>query len=205
MRSIQPITSASRAASILAHPLRVRILRAAQTPISASGLARILNEPRQRLNYHVRQLAANGFLEPAGEQRRGNMMEQQYVASAAAYVLTTDVLGDAAPQPTDSTHTSTAEELVAICARAESEVASVIESARAAGVRAKTFALQFDVRFSSAEQRSRFNDALRDALERIIAEVSAVTGDEGAARPFRMVVGLYPAASSQSNSRRQDA
>lgn len=205
MRAVQPIASAKMAASILAHPLRVRILRAAQTPISSSGLARSLGETRQRLNYHVRQLAANGLLEPAGEQRRGNMMEQQYLASATTYVLTTDVLGEAGPRASESTHTSSAEELAAICARAGSEVAGLIESARAAGVRAKTLGLQFDVRFSSAEQRSRFNDALREAIERIISDVSNVRGDGGAERPFRLVVGLYPAATSQSNSRRQDA
>jgi len=51
------LTDADRVAA-LAHPLRVAILDALRTPNSASGVARAINETRQKTNYHVRALLA---------------------------------------------------------------------------------------------------------------------------------------------------
>ena len=74
-------------AGALLHPLRQRLLSLSREPASASELARRLGLPRQRVNYHVRKLEAAGFLRPAGRARKGNMIEQKYVATARAYVL----------------------------------------------------------------------------------------------------------------------
>ena len=85
-------TDPARAAEIL-HPLRLEILRLAGEPISASELAPRLKLSRQRVNYHVRRLASGGFLRRAGQRRRRNMIEQRYVASARAFLLSPDLLG----------------------------------------------------------------------------------------------------------------
>ena len=80
-------------AAVLLDPLRLRIMTAAREPVSAADIARSLRLPRQKVNYHVRQLARAKLLRRAGQARRRNLVEQRYVASAAAYVLSPALLG----------------------------------------------------------------------------------------------------------------
>src|SRR5271168_5180745 len=80
-------------ASALLHPLRLRILDALREPDSASGLARRFRMPRQKMNYHVRELARTHFLERAGQRRRRNMIERRYRTTAQGYILSPELLG----------------------------------------------------------------------------------------------------------------
>jgi biotin operon repressor len=196
MSAIETVADPRRAATIVMHPLRPRILAHARDPVSAAELARRLGQPRQRVNYHVQQLARAGFLQAVGQQRKRNMVEQQYVASARAYVLTPDVLGEAAPSLEEAQDTASAAHLVALCARAQSEVAQVMESANAAGLRVRTMSLQSDIRFETVEQRAEFTRELLDAISDVVARHSSpfTTADGQAApgRPFRLVLGCYP-------------
>ena len=196
--NVENIRSGRTAATLVAHPLRPRILASARDPISASELARQLGQPRQRVNYHVRQLAAAGLLQRAGQQRKRNMVEQQYVASADSYVLSPELLGDAAAQSGSSNDNASAAQLLAMCARAQSEVADVMASASAAGLRVRTMSLQSEVRFGTAEQRAEFTRELARAVSQVIAEYALphsendpITGGS----PFRVVVGCYPVPS----------
>ena len=80
-------------AEALLHPLRMRILELAREPASATEMAGRLRMPRQRVNYHVRRLAERGLLRRAGRQRKRNMVEQRYVATARSFLLVPEVLG----------------------------------------------------------------------------------------------------------------
>ena len=71
----------------LAHPLRVRILDQLREPASAAELARRLNESRQNLNYHLKELARGGLARRAGTRRVGGFTETLYQASADAVVV----------------------------------------------------------------------------------------------------------------------
>ena len=55
---------------------RLRLVRELVEPDSAAGLAKRLGLPRQRLNYHLRELEAAGLLELVEERRRGNCVER---------------------------------------------------------------------------------------------------------------------------------
>jgi DNA-binding transcriptional ArsR family regulator len=187
--NVQNIRSGRVAATLVAHPLRPRILANAREPISASDLARRLGQPRQRVNYHVRQLAAAGLLEPAGQQRKRNMVEQQYVASAHGYVLSPELLGEAAASVETSPDNTSAAHLVAVCARAQSEVAQVMASASAAGLRLRTMSMQTEVRFAAAEQRAEFTRALNQAVTDVITDH---TREAAGGSPFRVVLACYP-------------
>jgi len=202
MNPIETVSQPRHAATILNHPIRPRILAHAREPISSSELARRLGQPRQRINYHVRQLADAGLLQPAGQQRKRNMVEQQYLASARAYVLTPDVVGEAAPSVDAAHDDASAAHLVALCARAQSEVAQVMESAHAAGLRARTMSMTSDVRFTSVEQRAAFTVELMKAVTDVVARYTTpyknADGALAPGRPFRMVLGCYPIPSENT-------
>ena len=60
------------AAAALLDPVRQRLLAELAEPDSASGLARRLRLPRQRINYHLRALESAGLVELVEERRKGN-------------------------------------------------------------------------------------------------------------------------------------
>jgi DNA-binding transcriptional ArsR family regulator len=193
MRTVETIASPRKAGCILAHPLRTAILARAREPISASELARRLGQPRQRVHYHVRQLAREGLLVPVGQQRKRNMVEQQYLASAVSYVIAPTVLGEAAATR-GIEDVSSAEQLVAACAHAQLDVAQLVDSAQAAGVRVRTISIQTDVGFQSAAQRAAFTQALQVAVN----ELSARYRGDGTGRAFRLLVACYPVPADPS-------
>src|SRR5262245_23815025 len=53
----------------LSHPTRVAILEALREPASAASVARTIGQPRQRVNYHLKELEHAGLVERVGEER----------------------------------------------------------------------------------------------------------------------------------------
>ncbi|MET8827421.1 helix-turn-helix domain-containing protein [Streptomyces sp. NPDC004610] len=81
----------------LAHPLRMQLLRELRLngPATASMLAERLDESSGATSYHLRQLAAHGFVEDAPEHGRGR--ERWWRAVAQGVSLDTAQLRDADP------------------------------------------------------------------------------------------------------------
>ena len=193
---VEAITDGPRAAALVQHPLRPRILSLAREPASATQIAAVLGEARQKVNYHVRQLHRAGLLKPAGRRKKRNMIEQRYVATARAYVLAPQLVGPLAAQAAQVADALSASHLVALASQAQAELASVMEAAGAQGKRVATLSASAELRFESAEQRESFVQALRAALTRVVAAHSSPMtkrdGSAGAGRPYRLVVGCYP-------------
>src|SRR5208282_6526139 len=137
-------------ASALLHPLRLRILDALREPDSAAGLARRLRLPRQKINYHVRELARAHFLERAGRRRRRNMTEQRYVARARGYVLSPELLGVLQADCSRVEDVFSASYLLALSAQLQSELGRAAQEAEAQGKRLATMSLISELRFESA-------------------------------------------------------
>jgi DNA-binding transcriptional ArsR family regulator len=201
MQAVHCVTDPSHAAALL-HPLRLRVLEEAREAASATEIAGRIGEARQKVNYHVRELAKAGFLRPAEQRRRGNLIEQRYVATARSYLLAPQVVGalgaglevrsGAAEREADRL---SADHLLALTARAQAEIAEVREAAGAEDKRLATLSLSVDLAFTDAEQRAAFAAALRDAVTDVVGRFSvAAPGEEGAGRPrpYRLILGCYP-------------
>jgi DNA-binding transcriptional ArsR family regulator len=187
----------TRRASALMHPLRARLLSLAREPASATELARRLSLPRQRVNYHVRALERAGFLRPAGRQRRRNLIEQKYVASARSYVLSPGILGPLAADWRAIEDTASADYLLALTEQVRSDVLQVSEDARSEGKRLATLSLKSQFRFETPAQRTEFANAVRRAIVEVIASHCSPnrleSGRPGKGRPYRLVLACYPA------------
>ncbi len=190
----------SRRASALLHPLRSRLLSMAQEPASATELARRLGLPRQRVNYHVRQLERAGLLRAAGRRRRRNLIEQRYVATARSYVLAPGLLGPLAPDWRSIADTASADYLLAVAEQVRSDVSRASEEAAEEGKRLSTLSLKAQFRFETPEQRARFAEEVRKALVEVIARNTSPnvreSGRPGRGRPYRLVMTCYPVAAS---------
>jgi len=190
--AFESVTDPARAAALL-DPLRARILTLARQPASATELGARLSLPRQRVNYHVRQLAVAGLLKRAGRRRRRNMFEQLYVASARGYVLSPELLGDTVADWRAIEDTESAAYLMALTAQVQADLS---RTSRGEGRRSPAFALKSQFRFKTQEERERFARELKDALVSVIARFTSPSlardGKPAAGEPYRLVLGCYP-------------
>jgi DNA-binding transcriptional ArsR family regulator len=81
----------------LAHPLRMQLLSALRQhgPATASQLAERLGESSGATSYHLRQLAAHGFVEDAPEHGKGR--ERWWKAAAPGLIFDDKMLKDSDP------------------------------------------------------------------------------------------------------------
>ena len=185
----------ARAASLL-NPLRRRILEALAQPDSAAGLARRLRLPRQRVNYHVRELARTGFLDRAGQRRKRNMIEHRYVARARGYVLSSELLGRLGADRGRVEDVFSAGYLLALTAQAQTELGRASEEATALGRRLSTLSISSELRFENPKQRAEFAKQLERAIVDVVGRYASPTelaeGQPGPGRPYRLILGCYP-------------
>ncbi|HEX7253074.1 MAG TPA: helix-turn-helix domain-containing protein [Thermoanaerobaculia bacterium] len=192
------IMNRGQAISLL-EPLRAQILGLARQPASATEIAARLGLPRQRVNYHVRELSRTGLLRRAGRRRRRNMFEQRYVASAHGYILLPELLGFVRADWRQVSDAGSAAYLAALTEQMQSDVA---RAARALGKKVSSVAIKSQFRFDSAEQRERFTRELQNAVVAVIARFTSPNlgggGAPGAGRPYRLVLGCYPYAAESA-------
>lgn len=194
-RNWESVAEVRRAAALL-DPLRLRVLEALREPDSAAGLARRLRLPRQKVNYHVRELARARFLERAGQRRRRNMTERLYRATAQGYSLSPELLGRLGLPREKAEDAFSAAALFGLMALGQAELSRASREAAARNKRLATLSVQSEVRFESAEQRARFAEELQRAILEVVARHASphtmADGSAGPGRPYRVIAGCYP-------------
>jgi DNA-binding transcriptional ArsR family regulator len=195
MLDVAVIEDAAAAGATL-DPLRARLLAELARPGSASSLAAEVGQPRQKVNYHLRELERHGLVELVEERRKGNMTERVLQATAASYVISPVALSAVAPDPQRSPDRLSARWLLAVAARLVSDVGALITGADRAGKRVATFALDGEVRFASAADRAGFAEELTNAVASLVSKYHDDSARGG--RKFRVIVALHPALDSRS-------
>jgi DNA-binding transcriptional ArsR family regulator len=178
------------AAEVSLDPIRARLLAELTEPGSATMLAGRVGLPRQKVNYHLRELE-HGLVELVEERRKGNMTERVLQATASSYVISPAALAAVAPDPQRSPDRLSARWLLAVAARLVSDVGALISGATRAGKRVATFALDGEVRFASAADRVAFAEELTNVVTGLVSKYhdDAVQGG----RKFRVIVAIHPA------------
>ncbi|MGW4384792.1 ArsR/SmtB family transcription factor [Kitasatospora sp. NPDC004531] len=188
-------------------PIRSRILAALAEPGSAAMLAGRLGLPRQKVNYHLKELERHGLVELAEERRKGNVTERVYRATAASYVISPSALAAVSPDPARSPDQLSARWLLALGARLVQEVGSLLTGAARAGQRVASFGIDAEVRFASAADRAAFAEELSQAVAGLVGRYHDESAPQG--RRHRVVVGLHQIpdrpASTDSDTDRPDA
>ena len=186
--AIKCLRESAQVAALL-DPARQLILARLAEPDSAAGLARTLDQPRQRINYHLRELEKAGLVELCEQRRRGNCTERVMRAVARSYVITPGVLGDLfagsdrLPDGTDP------DRLLALAGRVIDDVAELSEAGGASGERPVTIAATSEIRFARPEDREAFAEDVQHELASLIREYH----DESAAGAYTFFMGAYPA------------
>ncbi|WP_405798653.1 ArsR/SmtB family transcription factor [Streptomyces sp. NBC_01506] len=170
-------------------PIRSRILAAVVEPGSAAMLAGRLGLPRQKVNYHLKELERHGLVELAEERRKGNVTERVYRATAASYVISPTALAAVSPDPARSPDQLSATWLLSLGARLVQEVGALLTGASRARKRVASFGLDAEVRFASAADRTAFADQLAQTVAALVSRYHDESATGG--RTHRVVVGLH--------------
>ncbi|NUT95256.1 MAG: helix-turn-helix transcriptional regulator [Saccharothrix sp.] len=183
-------------AEVTLDPVRLRLLAELVEPGSATTLAAKVGLPRQKVNYHLRTLEQHGLVELAEERRKGNMTERVMRATAASYVISPVALAAVQPDPERSPDRMSARWLLAVAARLVKDVGNLLTGAAKAGKKVATFAIDGEVRFASAQDRSAFAEELATAVAGLVAKYHDETAEGG--RPHRVVVAVHPSIPKES-------
>ena len=98
MQDVEVIESPEAAAAAL-DPVRARLLGALAVPSSAAGLAGRVGLARQKVNYHLKMLEAQGLVTLSEERRHGGITERVLQASSASYVVSPAAVSASAADP----------------------------------------------------------------------------------------------------------
>jgi DNA-binding transcriptional ArsR family regulator len=177
---------ARRVAAILPD-LRRRLLESLSTPDSAAGLARRLGLPRQKVNYHLRALERAGCVECVGTRRRRGCTERRMRATARAFVLSPDFLGELQADPARIRDRLSSAYLIAAASRMLRDVATLRGRAGSVDRRLPTLTMETEIAFASPASLKAFAEGLAGA----VAQLAAQFGSDGGRR-FRLVIGAHP-------------
>jgi DNA-binding transcriptional ArsR family regulator len=187
--AVQVLTDSTRLAAALS-PLRQRVLAELRTPQSAAGLAPRLGLSRQALNYHLRELEREGFLEVAEERQRRGCVERVMKVTSRSFVVNPAMLGGLAATAAESRDKFSTAYLMTIAAGVVRDVAVLSARARAVDERLATFTMDCEIAFRSPAAFGSFIDDLASAVARLAAHYDQPSARS---RRFRLIVGAHPA------------
>lgn len=184
------LSDAARVAAALSPPRRRLLDLLAAEPDSAAGLARRLDLPRQRVNYHLRELERSGLVELVDQRRRRGLMERRLRPTARAFVVDPALLaapGTGAEPPGRRRDRFSSAYAVAAAARVIRDVAVLRERALAADQRLATLTLETEIAFASPRDLRSFADELQAAVAELVARYHRPGG-----RRHRLVAASHP-------------
>jgi DNA-binding transcriptional ArsR family regulator len=191
------VRSPASAAALL-DTTRQQLLAHLREPDSATGLARRLKLPRQRINYHLKVLEGAGLVELVEERRKGNCLERVVRATARAFIISPEALGELGPSAEMAADRLSSAYLIAAAGRIIRDLAALEDKAKREGKRVATLTLEADVRFADAGARARFAEELAEAVARLAARYHDDRAPGG--RRFRLLAAVHPAPAAAERS-----
>jgi DNA-binding transcriptional ArsR family regulator len=171
----------------LSHPLRVRILDALREPASAAAVARELGEPRQKVNYHLKELERAGLVVRTGDRRRGNFVESLYRSVARTLVVLPRAAWGDPKRLTAMTEQLSLEHLVLLGERLARNAAVLLDRAAFDGEQIASASVEAEVRFGSEDDRAAFLNEYLAAVGPLLTKYGSNPGT-----PYRVALAAYP-------------
>ena len=156
----------------LAHPVRVRVLEALRAPGSAATAARAVGQPRQNVNYHLKELERAGLVRKVGERRNGNFIEALYQSVAPTIVVSpARRVGRPASHAAALREQLSLEHLVLVGERLGRDAAALLDRAAFDDEEIASAAVEADVHFADEAERAAFMPRVPAVDRALVAEV----------------------------------
>ncbi|HMG33470.1 MAG TPA: helix-turn-helix domain-containing protein [Blastocatellia bacterium] len=188
-QNVDVIADPARVAAVLS-PIRRRLLQHLTQPDSASGLARKLGIPRQKINYHIRELERAGFIELFEQRQQRGCIERLVKVTARAYLISEDFLGQLAADPDQIRDSFSSAYLVAAAGRVLRDVATLRTRARNVDQKLATLGMEVEIAFSSPAEFNSFSEELATEIARLSASYNKSAAQNS--RRFKLFVAAHP-------------
>jgi hypothetical protein len=135
------------------------------------------------------------LIELVEERKRGSFTERVLRATAASYVISPLASAAVQPDPSRSPDRLSARWLLAVASRLVRDVGLLVTRSAKAGKRVATFAMDGEVRFASAADRSAFAEELTSAITALVSKYHDESAERG--RAHRLVVAVHPVVKAE--------
>jgi DNA-binding transcriptional ArsR family regulator len=171
----------------LAHPIRVQVLEALRDEASAAAVARRIGLPRQKVNYHLKELERAGLVQQVDERRVGNFVETIYRAVARTFLVSPEVAW-ADPRRMETLRSQhSLQTLVLLGERLQRDAAGLLDRAAFDGEEIASASVSAEVTFAHEEEREAFLSEYLEALAPLLARYGSKVGDA-----YRVMLAAYP-------------
>lgn len=177
-------------ARVLLEETRMTLLQNLSEPSSPSALAARLDLPRQRVNYHLKELASQNLIVLVSEKIKGNVRERIYRRTGDSYAISSAALGPLGSSTSQIKDRFSSAYQIALASQAVRDLGAMQVDAQAAGQTLATLSLDVKVRFASAEKRNQFSEELAAALADLVRKYQDDEAPTG--RSFQFYMGAYP-------------
>jgi len=188
-------------ACVMLDPTRATVLGGLAEPASAAELARRLDIPRQKVNYHLRELERVGAVELAEERRKGNCVERVVRRTATAYLVDPTILGQLGQSAAGRRDRFSWAYLVSLLARTIKDLSILRRRADEAGKSLATLAIETEVRFESPKAMNEFAEEAANMLATLATQYHNERSADG--RRYRFVFAGLPKLTEPGQARDQ--
>lgn len=183
----------------LSHPLRIRVLEALREPAAAAEVARRIGQPRQKVNYHLKELERAGLVTKVGERRTGNFIEGLYRSVASAFVVSPRVAWGDPRRAQALADQISLESLVLLGERLQQDAAGLLDRAAFDGEQIASASVESQVRFTSEEDRAAF---MKEYLKAVGPLLKRYAAEKAEGEPYRVILAAYPDPSEDREGRK---
>ncbi len=186
LHAVEDLADADRLQA-LAHPIRVQILDLLREPLSGAALARRIGEPRQKVNYHLKELERAELVRRVGERRSGNFVESLYRAIARTFVISPRVAWGSPLRAKAFGAQLSLRTLVTLGERLQRDAAVLLDRAAFDGEEISSASVVGEVHFASGDERAAFMKEYLAAIEPLLKRYGSKKG-----MPYRALIAVYP-------------
>ncbi|MGI9628790.1 MAG: ArsR/SmtB family transcription factor [Longimicrobiales bacterium] len=187
--NLQVIDAPDTAAAVL-NPVRLNILAQLVQPGSSTTVGKALGLPRQKVDYHVRELERRGLVTEVGTRQRHGCTERLLQSRARSLVVDPAALGPVQIDPGQLKDQFSSAYLIASASKTIRDVATLRRGADQAGKKLATFTIETEVTFRDPKDQAGFLDELSNAVAALAAKYHINETERG--RSYRFAVAGHP-------------
>jgi DNA-binding transcriptional ArsR family regulator len=175
------------AVEALTHPIRRKVLAELRAPKSAASVARELGLPRQKVNYHLKELARAKLVRTAGERAKGHLTEKLYEAVAGTFILSPRVAWEDEARDKAMRDQVSLKRLVSMGEQLQQDAIGLLDRAAFDGEEIPSASVEASICFADEAARSSFMEEYLQVLGPLLSKYGAREG-----HGFHVALAVYP-------------
>ncbi|MFS1514600.1 helix-turn-helix domain-containing protein [Chengkuizengella sp. SCS-71B] len=173
---------------MLNHPFKMEILQHLIESRSSSEVAKLIGEPPQKVNYHMKKLEGVGLIKRSGHRNVRNLVEVLYETVAEQFVLSDDstMNNELIQQMKDQGSLKYLYEMSEQMKQDTIKLMNVVDESD----HVPSATLDFTIKLSNEEQRKQFIDDYVQMINKLASKYN--TNENESNEVFQAMIALYP-------------